>query len=221
MSIRNAGRPWWRNKARLSSALGAAALLFSVPAALANGLGENGSWQFQTTQDRVNKGAILDLIERKRGGFYDSFTTNNYNTTYNYVDKQFNCSVSSTSTGNAGTNGMDASTSSPTVTNSANTSASTNANAATNGVTQNGVPGVVLASLNPSYPYNGSLGNNQANSGALNSAVNGSSTNSNTGPVSAGGSSTDQVLNSTQNNSGSQSASVSGSTACNGPFVSN
>jgi len=199
-----------------------AASLSSVPlSVLANGLGENGSWQFQTTQDRVNKGAIVDLIERKKGGFYDSFKVTNINTSYTYVDKQFNCTLSSQASGNADQSSMSALTSSPTVTNSASTTSATTANEATNALTQNGVPGVVLASLSPSYPYNGSLGNNQANNGALNSAVNGSATHSNTGPVSAGGSNTDQVLNSTQNNSGSQSSSISGSTACNGPFVSN
>src|SRR3954468_18739050 len=90
--------------------------LIALPAA-ANGLGENGSWQFQTSQDKVNKGAVLDLIERKKGGFYDSFKTTVNNNNITNIDKQFNCSLGATTTGNAGSNGMTATTSSPSVSN--------------------------------------------------------------------------------------------------------
>jgi hypothetical protein len=199
--------------------LTASCAMLGSPAAIANGVGENAGWQFETQQDRVNKGAVVDLIERKKGGYYDSFKTTNYNTSNTYIDKQFNCSVSASSSGNGGTNSMDATTSSPTVTNTGSTSANTNANSATNGITQNGIPGVVVASAGP-YPSNGSLSNNQSNTGALNSGVSGSSTNANTGAISAGGGASDQVLNSTQNNTGSQAATISGSTACNGPLTS-
>lgn len=191
--------------------------LLAMPNVQANGLGENGSWQFQTSQDRVNKGAVVDLIERKKGGYYDSFS-NTYNTNnYTYIDRQINCSLSSSASGNAGTNAMDAATSSPGVTNSAGTTASTTANTATNGISQAGFPGVLVAGT-PTYPSSGSLGNNQSNSGTLNSGVSGSSTNSTTGAISAGGGRTDQVLNSTQNNTGAQASSITGSTACNGPI---
>jgi hypothetical protein len=195
------------------------ALMLMASPARPNGLGENGGWQFETQQDRVNKAAVLDMMERKKAGYYDSFKTTNYNTTNTYIDKQFNCAVSASSAGNGGQNSMAASTSSPTVTNTGTTSASTNANSATNGVSQAGYPGVILASTNPVTPFNGSLGNNQSNSGALNSGVSGSSTSATTGAISAGGGSSDQVLNSTQKNSGAQTASVNGSTACNGPLV--
>ena len=205
-----------------AAVIAASLMMGSIAApAWANGLGENGSWQFETTQDRVNKGAVVDLIERKKGGYYDSFKTTNYNTSYTYIDKQFNCEVSASSSGNAGTNSTSASTSSPTVTNTGSTTAATTANTATNGVSQNGFPGVLVAGAGPGYPYNSSLGNNQSNSGSLNSGVSGSSTNATTGAISAGGGSTDQVLNSTQNNTGSQASTVTGSTACNGPLVSN
>lgn len=187
--------------------------------AMANGLGENGSWQFETSQDRVNKGAVVDLIERKKGGYYDSFKTTNYNTTYNYVDKQFNCSLSASASGNQGQNSTSASTSSPTVNTTGSTNANTAANQATNGTAQNGFPGVLTAYAGPGYPYNASLGNNQSNAGALNSSVSGSSTAANTGPISAGGGATDQMLNSNQSNNGSQAATVTGSTACNGPLT--
>lgn len=202
------------------SAIPALAILLAAGPARSNGLGENGGWQFETQQDRVNKGAVVDLMERKKAGYYDSFKTINYNTSNTYIDKQFNCAVSASSAGNGGQNSMEAATSSPTVTNTGTTSASTNANSATNGVSQTGFPGVLVASTNPVTPFNGSLGNNQSNSGSLNSGVSGSSTSATTGAISAGGGSSDQVLNSTQNNSGAQTATVSGSTACNGPLVS-
>lgn len=213
-----------RHRERLHKALATTALsawlAFPQLPARANGIGENGSWQFETTQDRVNKGAVLDLIERKKGGYYDSFKTTNYNTSNTYIDKQFNCALSAASSGNAGTSSVAAATSSPTVSNTGTTSANTNANAATNGLSMPGFPGVLLASSGPGSPFNGSLGNSQSNSGALNSGVSGSSTSSTTGAISAGGGTSDQVLNSNQNNMGAQTASVSGSTACNGPLVS-
>jgi hypothetical protein len=198
------------------AALGTALLLVASPAR-SNGIGENAGWQFQTQADRVNKSAVADLMERKKAGYYDSFRTVNYNTSNTYVDKQFNCAVTSSAAGNGGQNAMNASTSSPTVTNSGTTSAATNANSATNGV--GGYPSVLVASASPVSPFNGSVDNNQSNSGALNSGVTGSSTSATTGAITAGGGTSDQVLNSTQSNSGAQTASVNGSTACNGPLI--
>ena len=60
----------------------AAAVLLNAPAALANGWFESRPWQFQTSADRANNALLLDMIERKRGGFYDGFSTTitNYNT---------------------------------------------------------------------------------------------------------------------------------------------
>ena len=96
--------------------------LLAVPAALANGPGENSTWQFQTTQERVNKAAIADLVEKKQAGYYDSFkAVYNYNT---YIDKQVNCTLSAVTNGTSGANGLDASTSSPVLNNTGTTSAS-------------------------------------------------------------------------------------------------
>jgi hypothetical protein len=192
--------------------------LATVPS-FANGVGENAAWQFQTSQDRVNKGAVLDLVERKKGGYYDSFKTTNYNTSNTYIDKQFNCALNASSSGNGGTNSMGASTSSPSVTNSGTTSASTDANTASNGLWQAAFPAVLTAGNPPGQGAGGSLGNNQNNTGSLSSGVSGSSTNAATGAISAGGGYSTQALNSSQNNTGAQTATVSGSTACNGPLV--
>jgi hypothetical protein len=210
---------WLRRSLGGLLAVTAAGAAVWVGPAFGNGLGENGSWQFETSQDRVNKGAIVDLIERKKGGYYDSFKTINNNTSYTYIDKQFNCELSAQAAGNTGSNSNAATTSSPTVNTSGSTNATTTGNTATNGTSQNGFPGVLSQNYGPGYPYNASLGNNQSNSGALNSSVSGSSTAANTGPITAGGGASDQMLNSNQSNNGSQQASVTGSTACAGPLV--
>jgi hypothetical protein len=59
-------------------------LLASATQTLANGYGESGSWGFQTQQDKVNKAFVLDMIEKRKNGFYNAIkSTYNYNT-YNY-----------------------------------------------------------------------------------------------------------------------------------------
>jgi hypothetical protein len=204
---------------RVALAATAALLSLATQHAAANGLGENGSWQFQTSQDKLNKGAVLDLIERKKGGFFDSFKTNINNTNITNIDKQFNCSVGATTTGNAGSNGMTASTSSPTTSNTGTTSSGTTANTATSGLNQGGAGGVLVAGAGGiSNPPQAVIDSNQANSGTLSSGVSGSSTSATTGAISADGGRTDQALNSLQSNSGTQTASIQGSTACVGPL---
>jgi hypothetical protein len=210
----NGARYGWAARAGLVASLGILSLA-SQPAA-ANGLGENGSWQFQTSQDKVNKGAIVDLMERKKGGFYDSFKTTVNNTNITNIDKQFNCSLGATTTGNAGSNSTTASTSSPSVSNPSTTSAGTTANTASNGVSQSGLMGVLVAGVGT--PPQGVVDSNQNNSGSLSSGIAGSSTNSTTGAISADGGRTDQALNSLQTNAGTQTASIAGSTACVGPL---
>ena len=213
---RQTGRQWRAIRTAGLAAM-SACLWLGAQQAAANGLGDNGSWQFQTSQDKVNKGAIVDLMERKKGGFYDSFKTTINNTTN--IDKQFNCSVGATTTGNAGSNGMTASTSSPSVSNPSTTTAGTAANTASNGVSQSGLMGVLVAGIGT--PPQGVVDSNQSNSGTLSSGVSGSSTNSTTGAISADGGRTDQALNSLQSNSGTQTASIQGSTACIGPLNGN
>ena len=199
----------WRPVAVVSLVLG------QVPTALSNGPGENASWQFQTSQERVNKAAIADLVEKKRAGYYDSFkAVYNYNT---YIERQVNCSVSALTTGNTGSNGLSAATSSPTLSNSGSTSSDTGANTASNGLSQAGLTGVLQASNDSNTPT-GTLSSGQSNTGALTSGVSASNTSASTGPVAANGGVTDQVLNSQQSNSGMLTASISASTACAGPL---
>jgi hypothetical protein len=83
---------------KLLSVASVLALSGLASGALANNVGENYAWQFETTADKVNKAAIADMIEKKESGYYAPPV---YNT---YIDRQYNCSVASTATGNEGTN---------------------------------------------------------------------------------------------------------------------
>jgi hypothetical protein len=105
-------------------------------------------------------------------------------TTNNYVGKQYNCDVTSTAQGNQGTNST-----------TANSPGTSGASANSTGNSNTGMGG------------GGTVSTGQANSGAVGSAVIGSTTSNVQGWSS-------QALNSNQTNTGSQSASISGSTAC-------
>ena len=101
----------------------AAAVLSSISdGALANNYGESLGWQFRTTADRANQAAILDLIAKRRSGYYTALV---YNTS---IAQQNNCAVTATATGNAGS--QTAQANSPTVA-GATSSATDNASTAT------------------------------------------------------------------------------------------
>jgi hypothetical protein len=181
--------------------------------AVANGYGENTSWQFETTADKANKALLEDLILRKKNGYYDSFrATYNY-TTNNYIDHQTNCTVSASAAGNSGSNAVSGQASSPGVDNSSSTGANATGNSSSNGYASQGPSGVVLGPDGSPAP-NGSVDNQQDNSGTQTAGVSDSSTSASTGPINASGGRNDQALNSDQSNSGSQSVNLSGSTAC-------
>jgi hypothetical protein len=165
----------------------------SLPAA-ANGLGENSPWRFRTDFERAARAAVVDLIERKQGGYYDGFTTVVNNVTTNNVGTQINCNNGASAIGNEADNGIAGNA--PTVDVGADNSATSvgNNNSST-------VPG-----------EGGQIGSNQDNSGAVSSGADGNVTDISTGNVNGGN--TDAVLNNDQVNSGNQSASVSNSTAC-------
>ncbi len=161
--------------------------------ALANGMLESRPWQFDTSADKANKAAVLDMIERKKGGYYDGFTTNITNTTN--IGTQLNCNNLADATGNEAQNGQSAN--SPDIDNNSGIDSEANGNVAEN---------------SDGGGLGGGIDNEQSNSGEVASGVNGSSSSSSSGSVSTGNS--DQVLNNTQDNSGNQHASVEGSTAC-------
>ncbi|HTN14161.1 MAG TPA: hypothetical protein VL094_05085 [Sphingomonadaceae bacterium] len=148
----------------------------------ANNVGENYAWQFQTTADKVNQAAILDLIEKKRSGYYapPTYITN--------IDRQYNCNVAATATGNEGTN--------TNLANAPTTSGSTASSTGNNNSTD--IDG---------WRSDNGADSNQGNSGSIGASVDGSTS------ASVSGSPT-QALNSTQTNSGDQTATVNDSTAC-------
>ncbi|HSV47790.1 MAG TPA: hypothetical protein VLJ58_18520 [Ramlibacter sp.] len=194
-----------------AATLGAVLACLLAGTAQANGLGENVPWQFQTTQDKVNKGVIVDLIEKKKGGFYDSYSTTVNNNSTTYIDKQFNCSQTSGATGNADTSSLV--NSSPTVSPNSALNSGATGNSGSNSLAQSGQQGVLVAGLNTPPSGGSSLTSAQSNTGFQSSDIAGSSSSTNTGPVSTSGSA---ALNSTLSNTGYQQSSIQGSTACSG-----
>jgi hypothetical protein len=76
--------------------LAAVAALICLPA-LGNGIGENISWQFQTSVDKANQAAVQDMIQKRNMGYYNPqvYTTN--------IARQINCNVSAQANGNEDT----------------------------------------------------------------------------------------------------------------------
>lgn len=193
-------------------------------AARANGLGENVPWQFESANEIAARAAVADLIEKKRNGYYGPSVNNAYNNTY--INHQTNCSVSSSALGNSGSNGVSASTSSPTITNGATSSALTTGNSTSNllgGGNPVQVAGLTDASTTGNWATGGSagssgyIGTSQGNAGSqLGSGVYGSSNTSSSGAVGAGGGTTSSAINSTQSNGAAQTSTISGSAACTG-----
>ena len=168
---------------RVIAAAGILLISGTGSAALANNVGENYAWQFETSADKVNKAAIADMIERRENGFYEAPV---YNT---YIERQYNCSVASTATGNEGTNTNLANA--PTTSGPVSDATGNDAESDIDGLSSNDLTNT----------------NGQDNSGAINASVDGNV------DVSVAGS-PDQALNSEQSNTGNQSASIDGSTAC-------
>lgn len=161
--------------------------------ASANGWYESRPWQFDTTADKANKAVILDMIERKKGGYYDGFTTTIQNNNTTNIGTQINCNNLAEAIGNEATNGQTAN--SPSIANDADTNSSANGNVADNSAGHEG----------------GAIDSDQGNSGDVSSGVDGS-TSSSSGPINGGPS--DQALNNSQDNSGNQTANLTDSTAC-------
>lgn len=169
-----------RRRLRIRAIVPALILCIFTPTAGAQDVSENRNWQFATPQDLAARTAALDLMMKRRAGVYAAPV---YNTN---IDRQYNCSVGASATGNSGA--QSAVGNSPTVT---GTSAHATGNASTS---ENSGEG-------------GGVDVGQHNGGQVGASAVGS-----TG-ASVGGS-TWQALNSDQRNSGNQSARVEGSTAC-------
>jgi hypothetical protein len=150
----------------------------------ANNVGENAAWQFQTPADRA---ALMYLEEVRQRGINGYYSAPVYNT---YIDDQYNCSVNSTATGND--SASNAVANSPSTTGH-NTDATGNQNDTTYAA---GGPG------------DGSTDTTtQGNSGAVAAGSSGSMSTSVRGD-------NFQALNTRQTNSGNQTSTINGSSAC-------
>lgn len=184
-----------------AAGLACSLLAGSAGLAMANGWYESRPWQFDTSVDKANKAAVLDMIERKKGGYYDGFSTtvNNYSNTN--IGTQINCNNVADATGNEAANSQVAN--SPNVNNSSGVDSSATGNQSDSSVEGGG----------KGYGYGRSgVGSDQDNSGDISSGVTDSDSTSSSGPINAGKS--DQSLGNRQGNSGDQVASIDSSTAC-------
>jgi len=166
----------------ISGALVAALL---IPAsAVANNVGENVGWQFQTTADKVNRAYLEDMRQKRQNGYY---APPQYNTT---IERQYNCSVTADATGNA--NSSTAMANSPSTAGHSSTSTgNANSNSTSSGY------GLGDSSNTSDQSNTGSV--NADTSGRISTSVRGDN---------------QQAINTDQNNSGDQYATVNGSTAC-------
>jgi len=182
--------------------LPATAILLSAvcaaPAAQAQGwLSESVPWQFQTSADRANRAIVNDMVEKKKGGYYDAF-----NPTYiTNIERQVNCNFQPTSAGNSSSADQAARVASPDVTATTGNSASSTGSAydSTSSTGRNGTS---------------TSSSTQSNTGAISSGVDGSASTTTLAPINSENSQGQQDMQVAQTNSGSQSTSVSGSSAC-------
>ena len=162
-----------------------ASLFVMSGTASANGVGENTSWQFQTTAELANRAYLEDLRRKQQSGFY--------NAPIYYIENQnnFNCSNAANASGNGGSNSA-----------TANTPSST-------GPTSSAIGSQNTSSVSSMQtPYSTVLNSGQENWGFVGSDVTGDSV------ASAMGNLTRQALNTYQANGGIQDASINGSSAC-------
>ena len=164
--------------------------LLSAGISLANGYGESSPWQFESSAEIQAKGYLLDVRERKAGGYYNSFE----NTYVTNIGTQINCSVTSSATGNLATNSQAGNA--PSVNNEASILASAHGNDASANQNDEGI---------------GATTNDQTNSGAVTGQVQG--VDSSTSGSNVTGSS-DNALENVQDNSGNQTASTDNSVGC-------
>jgi hypothetical protein len=162
--------------------------------AVTNGYVESSSWQFVSTNQKTANIAALDMLERKKGGYYDGFTTTIYNSTITNIGTQLNCSNIADAKGNQAQNSQGGS------------------NGQLNAAANIDSSSVGNDSLTGTDSGTGTTDTNQTNSGELNSSVTGSEVETTTGGIINGA--TDNDLNNNQDNSGDQSATIADSVAC-------
>jgi len=139
--------------------------------------------------------AAVDLIERKKGGFYDSFQVNNFNTTN--VGMQVNCNNVADATANRSQQQQTAN--SPNLNNTSDVVADASGNVSGTDVGTGGGVGTGGA---------GSSSTAQDNSGSVSSGVTDSPSSADVGPINSGTS--NSAMNNDQLNSGVVTAGVDG-----------
>ncbi len=151
---------------------------------LANNAGENIAWQFDTPTDQAAKMYLEEARQRRLNGFYSAPV---YNT---FIDRQYNCSVNSTATGNLSSSNAVANSPSSTG-HSADSTGNQNDTTDSSGNLASG----------------GSNSNVQENEGSVSSGSRGDISTSVRGD-------NFQALNTDQVNSGNQDSTINDSTAC-------
>ncbi|MFT0544964.1 hypothetical protein ACMHYO_01255 [Allopusillimonas ginsengisoli] len=159
-------------------------------------------WQFESSADKANKAGVLDIMERKKGGYYDSFRTTNYITNTTNIQRQYNCGVTANATGSMAESSQGSTVSSPVTTNTSGNYLTSTGNTSSTGTLESFGAGSAGASTD------------QSNTGAVSAGVRGSPSDASSGQISAGSGTSSQALNVSQSNTGSQTASLSGSTGC-------
>jgi hypothetical protein len=180
-----------------SHAIFCGAVIASTSLTSANGLYENRPWQFESPLEKSAKAGVVDIIERKKGGFYDGFTTVVYNTTN--IGSQINCTNTASTNANIADNQQGGASLSSAPQNSASADAIGSSTASQQDSLGSGMSSDVV-------------NNDQNNSGAINSTLHGASVSSSLRNIDVAG--TDQNLGNSQSNSGSLSSSLNDSTAC-------
>lgn len=93
------------------------------------GPGFSGAFQFRNANDRAARSGVVDLMERKKAGFYEAPIYNISNTT-NIAGDQIVCDITATSIGNTGSNLTEGQSGAPSVKNAPDVSSDAVGNAA-------------------------------------------------------------------------------------------
>lgn len=151
---------------------------------LANNVGENVAWQFMTPGERTAMMYLEEVRQRGINGFYSAPV---YNT---YIDDQYNCSVNSTATGNISDANAVANSPSTTGHNADATANENDTRYEEDGPSRGGYSATAQHNAGAVAAHT---------SGAMSTSVRGDNF---------------QALNNHQSNTGNQTATVNGSSAC-------
>lgn len=205
--------------------LGVGMVVGSAPALAQVWAIEGLPWQFETSADKANKAVVLDIMERKKGGYYDSFKANYYTTNNTYIRRQYNCGQNANATGSAADSAQESRVSSPSTRNQSGNYLDTTGNISDAGPQENTSlraqlhdAGNIGAGASGSGSTVGAgtalIDTRQDNSGPIVSRVRSSPSNARSAPINASQGHNWQDMAISQSNTGTQVARVEGGTAC-------